>query len=51
MSNKIVLGTFLTFIFSISLLLNTQNLSAQQKCEELNKNNPQLLIQCKTLGN
>ncbi|AUR94368.1 TMhelix containing protein [Vibrio phage 1.193.O._10N.286.52.C6] len=50
MSNKFILAVFI-FLMSCLLVLGLQSTPAQAKCEELNKNNPELLKLCPTLGN
>ena len=50
MSNKFILAVFI-FLMSGLLALGLQSNTAQSDCEELNKNNPELLKLCPTLGN
>ncbi|AGG57895.1 hypothetical protein VPBG_00123 [Vibrio phage helene 12B3] len=50
MSNKFILTVFI-FLMSCLIVLGLQSNTAQADCQELNKNNSELLQQCPTLGN
>jgi len=50
MSDKFILTVFI-FLMSCLVALGLQSNAAQRDCEELNKNTPELLQLCPTLGN
>lgn len=50
MSNKFILTVFI-FLMSCLIVLGLQSNTAQADCQELHKNNSELLQQCPTLGN